>query len=226
MKRNTRFISAALAMLMILSVFILHSPLQSYASSGTRSYSQQVAFTGTRNAESQYARFYTQYPTKILKNKTPSVAKVKVLNKSTKGHPMYIIAFNFKKNKPAKIYVEQSVNGTKTKYDLVMNPTSYTSPAKSVKIDGKSYFTGNTWIQESNKTLKGKIKVTTKKNWKINSIYKFNTNQWNNNPKLVQFKNGGNISVKKNERLVIKYQNTKTNQMFHMFYNCGFNHTK
>ena len=64
-----------------------------------------------------------------------------------------------------------------------------------------------------------------KKNWKVTDIYKFNIGQWNNDPTLIHFKNGGKINVKKNEKLVIKFMNKKTGQVFHTFYDCGFNHT-
>ena len=220
MKRITRLISVLLAFFIVFSMSI-----DVQASVRIRTYTQQVGFTGTMNEPSHYARLYTAFPTTLKKNLTPKVADVQILNKSIKGRPKYIITFRFKKKLPALIRVSETINGKKYTTDIAMKPKAYTSPVSSVKINGRQYFKGNTWIHESGEVLSGKIKIKTEENWKVTDIYKFKDRDWNRNPNLIKFKNGGKISVKKGERLVIKYRNTKTGEAFLMFYDCGFTHT-
>ncbi len=220
MKRITRLISVLAALFIVFSMSV-----DAQASVRIRTYTQQVGFTGTMNEPSHYARLYTAFPTTLKKNLTPNVADVKILNKSIKGRPKYIITFRFKKKLPAHIRVSEKINGTKHTTDIVMKPKAYTSPVSSIKINGRQYFKGNAWIHESGEALSGKISITTKKNWRVTDLYKFKDRDWNHDPTLKPFKNGGKISVKKGERLVIKYRNTKTGDAFLMFYDCGFTHT-
>ena len=220
MKRIIKLISVLSALIIFFSM-----PVDVNASVRIRSYTQQVGFTGSMNEASHYARLYTAFPTTVKKNLTPAVADVKVLNRSTKGRPKYIITFRFKKNKTACIRVTETIAGSKYTTDILMKPNAYQSPVSSIKINGKRYFKGNTWIHESGNVLSGKINITTRKNWKVTDIYKFNVKDWNHNPRLIPYKNGGKISVKKNERLVIKYRNSKTGNSYLMFYDCGFTDT-
>ncbi len=167
---------------------------------------------------------YYTIPIHLVKNYTPETAKAVVYNKSTKGNTLYVLVFRFKAQKTAHVKISYKYKGKTYKNDVYMTPEKYTSPAKSVKINNQLYFTGNTWAITYNRTLKGKISITPKKGWKVYKIYKFNINQ-SSNPKYTYYKNNSKINVKKNERLVISFQNKKSGKFLYMMHDCYFNHS-
>ncbi len=215
---TTSFFAALIVLIAVLSIY----PLQAEAI--TERATEQVSFGGTSNAASQCAYRYYNFPIHLVKNYTPQTAKAAVYNKSSKGQTLYLLVFRFKANKKAHVKISYSKKGKTYKNDVYITPEKYTSPAKSVKIGKQLYFTGNTWAITYNRTLNGKISVTPKKGWKVAIIYKYNINKFYN-PKLTTYKNNSKINVKKNERLMIIFQNKKTGKVVYMMHDCYFNHS-
>ena len=220
MKRVKRIVSLLLAAMTLFTMLAVYPVKAEAAIKRT----EQVSFGGTSNAASQCVYLYL--PTKVYldKNYTPQTAKAAVYNKSSKKETKYLIVLRFKEKKKAHLKIRYKEGSKYEKEDIYVTPTEYKSPAKSVKIGKQLYFTGNTWAITKNETLKGKLNIKLKKDWTIYAIGKYNINNFYN-PKYTYYKNGSNIKVNKNERLIIMFQNKKTNKIATMMYDCYFNHS-
>lgn len=225
MRKLNRFITSMLAAMLLLAAVLTINTVQVNAKDITikENLKQPVSFGGTSNAASQCAYFYYDRPIHFVKNFTPQTAKATVYNKSTKGQTMYVLVFRFKAKKKAHVRISFEYGGNNYKDDVYCTPEVYKNPTKSVYIGSQLYFTGNTWAINYNATPKGVLKITPKKGWVIDGIVKFNINNYFSG-KATTLKNGQNIKIKKNERLLIRFKSSK-GKVEYMMYDSYFNHS-
>ena len=120
------------------------------------------------------------------------------------------IKFKVKKAGKAKVSFKVKAGSKTYSYECDVSVSKYSNPIKTLKIGTKNYaskFTKNNYYDlGENKKVTGKLAIKTNANWKIKYLYIWDYNK----NKEIKVKNNKNITLKKNQSLMVSCYNSKT----------------
>ena len=158
------------------------------------------------------------YVLRTIGTNSSVISNVKSSNKKVlRGKGGNMLGLDLRKAGKATVTFDALVSGKTYKYKSVVNVVKYENPFKTLKIGSKNYASKfkngevNNWAESSKGTLKGKLNIVPKKNWKIQSINYFERavgqqGRWKKIKKGAKI----NLTAKRGNRVSIVMKNRKT----------------